>query len=334
MSQIIQNDEQHSPEVIEALETEGELTEAQTSSLLVEAGYAEDTLATARAKAPEKADARGADLARKVQAAMRRPEDVDLGETKVEAEAWQAVIAAHAEYGAAVRSLKAIEEEKAEEDKTADDVVAEQLRAGKAPKAPKGRDWLAEERTRRAVVRVAAEAVVVARAAYDRVAEVERPKRSAGAIERLKSAEAEMRKAAPGALASVAEWLLARDLALAIVEKDDVERADLGVIDRESAAVLSAGRKAVPALRALLESPHPVVTGRHTFEKFDVDPPLHVREWLAQSDAGINVLAVIEVRESEAGHEVTRLARPLWSRVHPDDAARGLGEWRRSRLRN
>lgn len=325
--------EGHDPEVRAILETEGAPTEAQTSSLLAEAGYAEDALAEARGKAPETADARGDALTRRVAALVRRPDGGRLGETAREVASWAAVQDEYGTYRDAEQRVADIEHEKGLEDRQADDVVAAQLREGKPAKAPAGTDWVMELRTRRAVVRVSAEVLAAARTAYDKVVVAETPKRSTAAIARLKAAEKSMRELAPAALASVSEFLAAREVAVEVVEAADDWRADLGVMSAEARSVLSAASRAVPALRALVSSEHPVVSGHHLFEKFSTDaPPLHVREWLAESDGGAAALAAIERRESKAGEEVSRLVRGRWVLVHPEELRRGV-EWRPSRLR-
>lgn len=221
--------------------------------------------------------------------------------------------------------VDAIPADQAEELAEAKRVMLDQERDGKPLKAPKPKDWPTETATREVKRDIAFERGQAAYAAYSKLVVANAARWAAEQVPALASAHAAA-VAALTALSAVEKWLQVRDSAIELAELQNPGLSDYNVMTNDDRAVLSAGRGAVFALRALLASEHPVITGRFITESpaDPIQPPMHVRHYMAASERGAELLAAIEVAEDG---KVSKLVRDVWSLAHL-----GAGvSWRRSR---
>lgn len=230
--------------------------------------------------------------------------DVDkLALTDPTKAAWSVVMSDYDVVQEARADLDGIETERAVEARAADEAVAEQVRAGKSPKLPPGKDWSAEERTRAAVVRVRVEELAKARSSYDKVAAVEQPKRRQAALDRIKSTKAAADKLAPQTIAAVVAWRQAVDEGFALLGALEGPTGQLSQhrrhLTEDARRTLRDGQAAPGAMKALLDSDHPWLAGTYLADRGELEPPLWAREAISErgNEGEILDLAVVEIRE-------------------------------------
>lgn len=233
--------------------------------------------------------------------------DVDqLALTEPTKAAWKAVESAHDVVQEARAELESIEADRAVETRAADEAVAVQVRADKAPKLPAGRDWSAVERTRSAVLRVRIEELGAARAAYDKVAKAQEPKRRANALAKVEATRSRARAVVPAALAAFAEYRAAvnetTELFAALEGPSGQVERNRRHLTEDASRTLREGTLGTAAVATLLASEHPWLSGSYLADRGSVEPPLWAREAIAdgRSNSDFAELCQIEVREDFA----------------------------------
>lgn len=204
------------------------------------------------------------------------------GETPTERAAWAKVEAAFEQLTEARLGVTLLEADEADEQRDADKVVADALRAGKPMPKVKVSDWASEGRQRRAQVVIAGENLVAARTEYNRIAVEQAPRRLEAAVEALATAKARALEVVPGALTAFEQWRAAIEAVEAVAGAADPEVSrwtGSAGCTKATMDLLRAVNAAPGAMREALHSQHPVVSGSYAAgEHREMNPPLFARE--------------------------------------------------------
>ncbi|MCW2811538.1 MAG: hypothetical protein JWP61_1996 [Friedmanniella sp.] len=189
------------------------------------------------------------------------------------------------------------------------------LDAGQAPAAAESVDWASEELTRRSRWAAVTGQLRQAHADYLAAAEEALPEWQRSITDRLPELQERARGAVAAAASAVATWRAAVDAAVELERHRDEPR-----VIRNTAYVTQAARQALAGADlsgavALTSSDDPIVTASWIAAPDErVDPPVHVRRAMNESNNTVQYLAAIEAEE---GFRVTAFTRDDWGQMFP-----------------
>jgi hypothetical protein len=219
------------------------------------------------------------------------------------AAAWSRFVVTLAALEEASEHLRALRgDEKAEEASRRTAIVTAIEAGGTAIKSAKTTDWTQERLVRETRHRMAREAAVEARVAYDAAVVKALPGWLASIKEELPEGHRAAREAMATLSPAISAWR-AMVNAAGVIERELNPNAYPARPTKAARDLLAAGVQGLGAAERMLGSNDPVVTGGYLSDDEGLDPPRWYRATMADSEQGYMALGPIEASE---GYTVTR----------------------------